>query len=263
MVIPKQSEMEEPLLETIYELGGRAKTTDIYKNITKRFPQLTKEDLELKQKNGTTIVWWNRIQWVRQKLILTGELISIGHGIWAITNRGLERIGKNNILSLEEWNQEQQNEELIYKPIEQLNIEDIVERYEYEDHCIIINKKRIINCKYYNVRHPSIEIQKLINQISATSQNITQFKSEIKIIKKSFSSPIPESLQQNNLKDKRSEWKKNIEELLKKVESKQKITKKIDYDIAIVDADTPITIHDLLKKNQEKTAIIINLSDLH
>lgn len=94
MVMPKQTEMEEPLLEVLYELGGKAKTKDVYEKITTKFPQLTKEDIELKQKNGTTIVWWNRIQWVRQKLISKGEIVSAGHGIWAITNKGLVRIEK-------------------------------------------------------------------------------------------------------------------------------------------------------------------------
>ena len=75
MVMPKQSEMEIPLLEVIVSLGGKARPKEIYPLMADKFPQLTQDDLNMTIASGGN-KWTNRIQWVRQHLIDKGELIS-------------------------------------------------------------------------------------------------------------------------------------------------------------------------------------------
>jgi 5-methylcytosine-specific restriction enzyme B len=97
MVIPKQSDIEVHLLETIHELGDAATTQDIYKKLEKKFPELTEEDKTKKREGSSVVIWWNTVQWVRQKLVDAGEIVGPERGIWAITDKGLQRIGQKRI----------------------------------------------------------------------------------------------------------------------------------------------------------------------
>ena len=90
-MLPKQKDVEVPLLEVLVELGGQGKPKEIYPLVTKKFPNITEEDLKETVSSGGNR-WKNRIQWVRQKLIVKGEMHSPSRGIWAITNRGRKRI---------------------------------------------------------------------------------------------------------------------------------------------------------------------------
>ena len=91
LMLPKQKDVEIPLLEIIIELGGRAKPQLIYPLITKRFSDVPPEDfLEQIPTGGNK--WTNRIQWVRQHLINKGELSSPERGIWEITEKGRKRL---------------------------------------------------------------------------------------------------------------------------------------------------------------------------
>lgn len=90
-MLPKQKDVEVPLLEVLVELGGQGRPKEIYPPVTKKFPQITEEDLnETTQSGGNR--WTNRIQWVRQRLITKGEMQSPSRGIWAITDKGRKRI---------------------------------------------------------------------------------------------------------------------------------------------------------------------------
>lgn len=91
MTMPKQSEIEVPLLEVLNSLGGSAKPKDIYPLVTRKFPDLTQEDLNETMFSGGN-KWTNRIQWVRQKLIDVGELSNIERGEWTITEKGKQRL---------------------------------------------------------------------------------------------------------------------------------------------------------------------------
>lgn len=92
-MLPNQRDIEVPLLEVIMELGGQGKPKEIYPLVTKKFPQIRDEDLMETLPSGAN-KWTNRIQWVRQHLIAKGELDSPGHGIWRITEKGRQRLGK-------------------------------------------------------------------------------------------------------------------------------------------------------------------------
>lgn len=90
-MLPKQREIEVPLLEALVEMGGEGKAKDIYPLVTKRFPQIRDEDLAETLPSGPNR-WTNRIQWARQKLVGKGELDSPGYAIWRITARGRQRL---------------------------------------------------------------------------------------------------------------------------------------------------------------------------
>jgi restriction system protein len=73
------------------ELGGQGKTTEIYPLVTKKFPEITDDELAEVILNGES-KWINRIRWVRQNLAAKGELDSPSRGIWAITAKGRRRV---------------------------------------------------------------------------------------------------------------------------------------------------------------------------
>lgn len=89
--MPKQSEMEIPLLMCLEEIGGRATPEAIHSRITKFFPALTQADLAEAVGSGAN-KWRNRVAWVRQKLISIGEMASLGRGVWSITDKGRNRL---------------------------------------------------------------------------------------------------------------------------------------------------------------------------
>ena len=90
-MLPKQVDIEIPLLNALKKLGGKAKPQDIYAEVTKSFPNLTPADLNEQLLSGGNR-WKNRIQWVRQALVARGELSNAAHGIWEITAKGLGRL---------------------------------------------------------------------------------------------------------------------------------------------------------------------------
>ena len=90
-MLPKQKDIEIPLLEVLVELGGQGKPKEIYPLVTKKFPEIREEDLAETLLSGGN-KWTNRIQWVRQKLIEKDEVYSPSRGIWAITDKGRQRV---------------------------------------------------------------------------------------------------------------------------------------------------------------------------
>lgn len=92
-MLPKQKDVEIPLLQVLVELGGQGKPKEIYPLVTKKFPQITEKDLTESLPSGSN-KWTNRIQWARQALIIKGEMSSPSHGIWAITEKGRKRLGE-------------------------------------------------------------------------------------------------------------------------------------------------------------------------
>ena len=91
-MMPKQADIEIPLLKCLDEMGGSGRPQEIYLRIRKFFPNLTEADLTEGLASGG-YKWTNRIQWVRQGLISKGEMSSPLHGVWAITEKGRRRLG--------------------------------------------------------------------------------------------------------------------------------------------------------------------------
>jgi DGQHR domain-containing protein len=90
-MLPKQSELELPLLRALDELGGKAKPPELYPHLQENFEEITGADLEATLPSGAN-KWRNRVAWVRQKLILQGEMESLSRGVWAITSLGRQRL---------------------------------------------------------------------------------------------------------------------------------------------------------------------------
>ena len=86
-MLPKERDIELALLQALIEAGGQAKAQDIYPLVTRRFAQITEQDLGESLPSGPNR-WTNRVQWTRQTLLNKGEMDSPGHGIWRITQKG-------------------------------------------------------------------------------------------------------------------------------------------------------------------------------
>lgn len=99
-MLPKQKEIELPLLHTLSEVGGQGKPRGIYPLVTVKFPQIREEDLAETLPSGSN-KWTNRVQWARQTLVAKGELDSPAHGIWRITDKGRARLANLSQASAE------------------------------------------------------------------------------------------------------------------------------------------------------------------
>lgn len=90
-MLPKQKEIELPLLEALVELGGQGKPKDIYPLVTKRFSTLREEDLAETVPSGEN-KWTNLIRWTKNKLKSNGEISNPQIGLWEITEKGRRRV---------------------------------------------------------------------------------------------------------------------------------------------------------------------------
>jgi len=97
MALPNMNEIELPLLREIEAIGGEAKPHDIYPRVTIHFPQITEDDLKETIASGSS-KWTNRIQWVRQRLVLKRELARYPRGMWRITEKGRGRLKVEGLL---------------------------------------------------------------------------------------------------------------------------------------------------------------------
>jgi restriction system protein len=127
-MLPTQSEVELPLLETLLEVGGMARPREIYPLITAKFSKLTPEDLELRLKHGER-AWHNRIQWTRQRLIDSGDMISPSRGVWAISEQGRARVQNNGNSNVE-------TRAILPPP----NLVDLYEKYEIQFRSNLLDK---------------------------------------------------------------------------------------------------------------------------
>jgi restriction system protein len=93
MPFPKQVDIELPLLKSLVELGGAGKPSDVYPLVAKHFPFLTPDEQDQRLENyPSTRKWSNLVQWVRQRLVDTGEIDGSQRGVWRITEAGRARL---------------------------------------------------------------------------------------------------------------------------------------------------------------------------
>lgn len=78
-----------PLLETLIELGGAAPTADVLDALEPKL-RLTDKDRELLRSGA--VRWKNRAQFVRLRLVQSGDMAKSEYGIWAITDQGRARV---------------------------------------------------------------------------------------------------------------------------------------------------------------------------
>ena len=97
MALPKQKDIELPLLIEIESLGGEANPQELYRRLKAHFPQIMEADLEQTISRGIN-KWTNRIQWARQSLVSKGELERYPRGIWKITEKGREHLRNQGLV---------------------------------------------------------------------------------------------------------------------------------------------------------------------
>ena len=99
MPFPSYRETEKAILSVLQDNGGSAKPSDVYPAVTARFPQLTDDDIRAALPSGGNR-WTNRIQWVRQSLVASGQISRKPYGVWRITDAGRARLKKEGTLAV-------------------------------------------------------------------------------------------------------------------------------------------------------------------
>jgi hypothetical protein len=88
MVIPIEESMQLPLLRVIADAGGELTLKEAIRRVAAFFPELTEEDKRRKLPSGYGLLYANRVQWCRQKLVELGHLYREPRGVWRITPQG-------------------------------------------------------------------------------------------------------------------------------------------------------------------------------
>lgn len=90
-MIPKQRQIEVPLLTVLADRGGSARPSDVFEGIKKHLPELNEADLLELRPTGESR-FENTVRWARQTLVQRGEVSASVYGVWAITERGRARL---------------------------------------------------------------------------------------------------------------------------------------------------------------------------
>ena len=87
-------EYERPILEAVYELGGKARMSEVLTIVERKMRHLlTSVDYE-RLPSGNEVRWRNTAQWARNTLVHNKGLLkkNAGHGIWELTERGVAEV---------------------------------------------------------------------------------------------------------------------------------------------------------------------------
>jgi hypothetical protein len=85
-----QKAFRVPLLESLYELGGQAQTSQVRKIVERRMaPQLNKADYDLVSSGDPR--WWNATCWERNDLVKEGLFRRDSErGVWELSEKGIK-----------------------------------------------------------------------------------------------------------------------------------------------------------------------------
>lgn len=84
-----QKEFRKPLLETLYDLGGRAATIDVRKVMAQKMADRLSDADHAYVSSGDPR-WWNAVCWERNNLVVEGILRDDSdRGVWELSDRGL------------------------------------------------------------------------------------------------------------------------------------------------------------------------------
>lgn len=83
-----EDEFREPILETLKELGGKAKMSEVLDIVEEKMKdRLTRYDYEPLPSNPKSLRWKNTAQWCRNTLVREGILKNDSpHGIWELAD---------------------------------------------------------------------------------------------------------------------------------------------------------------------------------
>lgn len=158
-MLPKQKDIEIPLLEALMEIGGEGKPKNIFPLVTKIFPELTEDDLAETLKTGANR-WKNRIRWARQSLVQKGEIDKSISGIWAITDKGRKRL-------LEKGKSSEESE------IQSLSFVEVYENYEALFRSQILEKINELEPRQFELFAP-----KLLKSYGFSDINVTKISDD-------------------------------------------------------------------------------------
>jgi len=81
---PNPTELQKVILEELKDVGGKARLSNLYERVTKRFPQLTKADLERRTPSGSNY-WKGYIRFGLDALKKKGMVANLAPGVWGIS----------------------------------------------------------------------------------------------------------------------------------------------------------------------------------
>jgi len=93
--LPTEREMELPLLRAIIKRGGRVATKAERLEIARELADLyglSQQQRSAKVAGRGESVWYNHMCWTRQHLVLRDQIAKGPRGVWAVTQKGRERV---------------------------------------------------------------------------------------------------------------------------------------------------------------------------
>jgi hypothetical protein len=97
MKTPQQA-YRSPILEAIYELGGKGSMDSVLKHVEEKMRNLLGDVDYQNLASGGDIRWRNTAQWERLVLVKDGLLKDDSpQGIWELSDKGIEEIGKDKL----------------------------------------------------------------------------------------------------------------------------------------------------------------------
>jgi restriction system protein len=95
MSIPIGESIRLPLLRVIADAGGELPMKEAVKGVEKLFPELTEEDRRRRLPSGYGLLFANRVQSCRQRLVELGYLYREPRGMWRIAPQGKAFLERN------------------------------------------------------------------------------------------------------------------------------------------------------------------------
>jgi hypothetical protein len=87
---PRREQFRRPLIETLYELGGRASLGKVRPKMERKMASRLREPDHAAVRSGREPRWWNDVCWMRDDLCKEGLLRGDSpRGIWELSERGL------------------------------------------------------------------------------------------------------------------------------------------------------------------------------
>lgn len=91
MSLPNQKDIQLPLLKELMNLGGEARSGEVYDKVASHFTSLSADDLKSKRGPGSSR-WALWVRWTKQQLVQNGEIVSPHRGLWKLTDKGKKRL---------------------------------------------------------------------------------------------------------------------------------------------------------------------------
>jgi len=103
MAIPHDDDIQFEVLKLLSKVpAGTMYCMDVYRELAKRYPQLTEDEVEFRYKNSVSH-WANRVQFARWHLIEKGFIyrpyVMNDRGFWTITEAGRRWVFESEVIA--------------------------------------------------------------------------------------------------------------------------------------------------------------------